>query len=75
MIFSNNNDIQRLYFFSMNDKILMRHEKDLKNLEEKQGTKLIHSTALVIGISTKSYISLYKITMPGRCVCVWLPHV
>lgn len=70
MIFSNNNDIQRLYFFSMNDKILMRHEKDLKNLEEKQGTKLIHSTALVIGISTKSYISLYKITMPGRCVCM-----
>lgn len=54
MIFPNNNDIQRLYFFSMNAKILMRHEKDLKNLEKKQGTKLIHSTALVIGISTKS---------------------
>lgn len=54
----------------MNDKILMRHERDLKNPEEKQGSKLIHSTALVIGISTKSYISLYKITMPGRCVFV-----
>lgn len=33
----------------------MRHERDLKNPEEKQGSKLIHSTALVIGISTKSY--------------------
>lgn len=37
MIFPNNNDIQRLYFFSMNEKILMRHEKDLKNLEKKTG--------------------------------------